>query len=248
MRPIQYPRAKVASASMAILAHGNSLTAGVGASSSANYWPAQMALVAPVLGSGITPNNQGVGGQSISVDAGAGTMASTAASAIDANLAAGKINVLIALEYTNELKPNGNNAAAAHAAMKAYCLARKAAATSAGKQLRIIVGTCPPAGADPLVNGATAKARIDARNSAIIAANALTRAQYRDYADVLWDLAMEEPFKTIFANGVFTNAVFQAAGIWAMSDGSPDDYTHFGDSGYQLMGQSAARAIARVRR
>ncbi|MDO9313397.1 MAG: SGNH/GDSL hydrolase family protein [Burkholderiaceae bacterium] len=245
MMAMTYPRAGVASSTMAVFAHGNSLTAGVGASSVGNYWPALASGLAPLLGKGITISNRGVGGQSIFVDAGNGTMTNTAAAAIDANLVAGKINVLLVLEYTNELKANGFNAAAAHTALKNYCLARKAAAASVGKALQIIVGTCPPSGADPTGGGQTA---INSRNAAMIAANALTRQQYRDYADVLWDLAEVAPFKAIFAGGVFTQAPFIAAGVWARSDGVADDYTHFGNSGYALLAESAARAIARVRK
>lgn len=242
---LSYPRAPITSALMAARAHGNSLTAGVGASSSAAYWPAQAAGLPPLQGTGITIANSGVGGQSILVDAGSGTMTNTAAAAVDANLVAGKRNVLMVLEYTNELKANGNDVAAAHTALKNYCLARRAAAASAGRELRIIVATCPPAGADPTGGGQTA---IDARCNAMISANQLTRQRFREYADVLCDLAAYEPFRSIFAGGVFTNSVFISAGIWARSDGQADDYTHFGDSGYLLIARAFAAAVKRVRR
>ncbi len=92
-----------------VLVHGNSLAAGVGASSAANYWPAQMNAQSPFAGKGIIVENHGVGGQSISVDAGNGTMMTSGPSAIDANLVAGKTNILIAHEIINEIKVNGFN-------------------------------------------------------------------------------------------------------------------------------------------
>ena len=240
-----YPRLVPSATSLRAIAHGNSLTAGTGSSAFEMWWTSQMKNYAPMLNSGASVYNRGVGGQSIKVDAGWGTMLNTGASAIDATLSATQRNVLMVLEYTNELKANGFNAAAAHDAMAEYCAARRAAAASAGKDLYIIVGTCPPAGGDPTGGGQTA---IDARNNAMIATNALTRANYRDYADQLWDLAGEPVFAEIFANGDFSADVFINAKIWNRSDGVAIDKTHFGDSGYALIGKSAARAIARVRR
>lgn len=242
-----YPRQRISPADTVIIAHGNSLTAGAGASSAANYWPALAATLAPLVDTGAAIINKGVGGQAIKNDSGSGTMIATGPAAVDAELVAGKVNILAALEYTNEMKAVSNDAAVAHAAMKEYCLARRAAAAAAGKVLRILVATAPPAGADPLVNGGSQQARIDARCNAIKAANQLMREQYRDYADCLCDLAMLAPFKAIFDSGVYTQEAFQASGLWAMSNGQPDDYTHFGDSGYLFIAQAFARAIARVR-
>lgn len=240
-----YPRAVISAANVKVLGHGNSLMAGVGASSPSTYWLARMAGLAPFAGKGITVENHGVGGMSIATDVGAGTMMATAAAAIDANLAAGKINILVIHEGINEPKGNGYNGTSTHNSWKAYCLARKAAAAAAGKILRIVTMTTTPAGADPTGGGQTA---INTRMASIVVFNNLMRQQYRDYADVLCDVAAHPPFAAMYAANDWTQAAFVASGAYARSDGTADDYTHLGDAGYLKMAYPAARAMCRVRK
>ncbi len=231
MGPRNYPRAPITSAAMNVLAHGNSLTAGTGTSSNAARWTdvAQGLL-------GIAVANNGVGGQSIQ------GMKTTATSVIDPNLAAGKLNVLIGWEFTNEVSTNGRDAAAAHAQWVSYCNSRRAAAASAGRSLYIItVGLIPAA-------AGTTTTISNERMAAMIAANNLLRANYRSYSDQFVDLAAHEPWKSLYAGGDWSTTAFDAAGVYHRSDGTADDRVHMGDSGYALVGQIIAQAIKRVRR
>ncbi|KQP36136.1 hypothetical protein [Pseudorhodoferax sp. Leaf274] len=246
MRRIDYPRAPVTSAAMVIHGHGNSIMAGASASDTSMWWMAQMATMDPLAGKGITINNRGVGGQSIATERAGyeGLMMSvTAPSAIDANLVAGKINVLICSEFVNELAANGYNGAAAHASWKTYCLARKAAAASAGRTLRIITCTTQPFG-----SVSAPQATVDSRMAQLIIANNLMRQSYREYADVLCDIAAHGAFGAMYGANVWTQAAFVAAGVYAPSNGSSIDYLHPGNSGHTIIARCAARAITRVRR
>jgi lysophospholipase L1-like esterase len=229
LRP--YPRAPLSS--LNILAHGNSLTAGVGAGASANA--ARWTDVAAAR-LGIVVANYGVGGQSIQ------GMKSTAPTVIDANLQAGKLNVLVAWEFTNEVSTNGRDPVAAHNQWVSYCNARRAAALAAGKKLYIITVGLIPAGA-----GATS-AITDARMAAMIAANNLLRANYRAYSDQFVDLASMEPFKSLYAGGDWSTSAFDSASVYHRSDGTADDRVHLGDAGYAMVGRAIAQAIKRVRR
>jgi len=225
------------SATVNVVCHGNSLTIGIGASSAAACWPAVMAGLFPLQGTGITPINAGVSGQTISVSGGNGDMTNTGPTAVDAQLVAGRTNILFALEFTNELGLNGVSAAAAYAAWKACLLARKAAAAAAGKTLKIFTMTCPPAYTTYPVDNTT-------YNNAIRTVNAQMRLDYRSYSDKLVDLAAWIPqMAAIFAAGTYTQAEFIAAGIWSRSDAVANDYTHFGDSGYALIAGQGANAL-----
>lgn len=243
MTRIIYPRAPITSANIKILVHGNSLAAGIGASNASNFWPTQMNAQFPLVGKNILIENHGVSGQSMFTDAGAGTMIVTAPTAIDANLVSGKINILIAHEFTIEIRTNGFNPIAAHNSWSTYCLARKTAAANAGKKLQIITMTTIPCGGDP-GNGQTS---INARMAGIITTNALMRLNYRSYSDILCDVAAYEPFATMYANNIWTNSAFINAGVYHRSDGQPDDSVHLGNSGYAVMAHAAAVAVSRVR-
>ncbi len=233
MIPRPYPRAPITSSAMNIMAHGNSLTQGVGAgaSSNAKRWTD---VAQGILGIGVS--NQGVGGQSIQ------GMKTTATSVIDPNLVAGKLNVLVAWEFTNEVSGNGRDAVAAHNQWASYCNARRAAATAAGKKLYIItVGLIPAgAGATPTIT--------NERMAAMIAADGLLRKNYRTYSDQFVDLAAFEPWKSLYAGGDWSTSAFDAASVYHRSDGTADDRVHLGDAGYALVGQIIAQAIKRVRR
>ena len=227
-----YPRAPITSAAMNILAHGNSLTAGVGAgaSSSAARWTD---VAQGLLGVGVS--NHGVGGQSIQA------MRTSATSVIDPNLAAGKLNVLVAWEFTNEVSTNGRNAVAAHAQWVTYCNERRAAAAAAGRKLYIITVGLIPAAA-----GATTTITNE-RMAAMASANSLLRTNFRSYSDQFIDLAAHEPWKSLYAGGDWSTAAFDAIGVYHRSDGTADDRVHLGDAGYAQVGKIIAQAIKRVR-
>jgi len=227
MIPRPYPRAPISA--MNIIAHGNSLTAGTGTSSAAAQWTA---VAQGILG--VAVNNQGIGGQTIQA------MKTTAPNAVDANLQANKLNVLVAWEFTNEISTNGRNAAAAHTQWASYCNARRAAA--AGKKLYIVTVGLIPAGA-----GASADATAE-RMAAMTAADGLLRKNYRAYSDQFIDLAAHEPWKSLYAGGDWSTTAFNSAGIYHRSDGIADDRVHMGDAGYARVGQIVAQALKRVRR
>jgi lysophospholipase L1-like esterase len=169
-------------------------------------------------------------------------MKSTAPTVIDANLQAGKLNVLIAWEFTNEISGNGRDPVAAHTQWASYCNARRAAAAAAGKKLYIITVGLIPAGA-----GATT-AITDSRMAAMIAANRLLRANYRTYSDQFVDVAAMEPFRSLYAGGDWSTSAFDSASVYHRSDGTADDRVHLGDAGYALVGKTIAQAVKRVRR
>ena len=231
MIPRPYPRAPITTARMNIIAHGNSLTAGSGASSAAAQWTA---VAQGILGIGV--NNQGIGGQSIQ------GMKTTAPSAVDANLQANKLNVLVGWEFTNEVSTNGRDAGAAHTQWASYCNARRAAAAAAGRKLYIITVGLIPAGA-----GASPAATSE-RMAAMTAADGLLRKSYRSYSDQFVDLSANEPWKSLCAGGDWSTTAFDRAGVYHRSDGIADDRVHMGDSGYARVGQIIAQAIKRVRR
>lgn len=238
MRLNAYPRATVAGASMKIIAHGNSLVIGTGngASGSAASWPTVMQSLSPLAGAGVTVLNRGSGGQGIT------QMLSSAATAVDANLDPAKLNVLMAWEFTNEVRTNGYNAGAAMTKWIQYCNERRAAAVAAGAELCIVTMTVIPAAA-----GNTQSER-DQRARAMASVNTLMRANYRSYADILLDVAAVEPFATLFRNDVWTQATFDAVPEYLRSDNGVVDSVHLGDLGYAQIAAPAARAVTRVRR
>lgn len=229
-----FPRVPVTTAAMNIIAHGNSLTAGEGAGGSPFRYTD---IAADILGVPIL--NQGVGGQSIQV------MRTSAQTVVDPNLVSGKLNVLVAWEFTNEVSTNGRNGTAAHDQWVLYCNARRAAAAAAGKQLHIIsVGLLPAA-------AGTTTAITNARMAAMIVADNLLRANYRTYSDQHVDLAAVEPFKTLYAGADWSHSAFDATGMYnrfGNGDGSANDRVHLGRDGYLLVGQVIAQAIRRIRK
>lgn len=226
-----YPRAPISAAAMKIICHGNSHTFGEGASSSATRWTAILSAAYP----GITVVNSGVGGQSITA------MLGNAATAVDSQLDATRLNVLFAQEFGNEMAANGRDAAAAHAKWVTYCNARRAAATAAGKRLYIITVGLHPTGA-----GATYADTL-ARIASVQAANALIRANFRNYCDQFVDLGAFEPFKALFDGGSYYEADFLASGMYNRSDGVANDRVHMGNAGHARVGEIMALAARRVR-
>lgn len=241
----QYPRQRITGPSdIKVLVHANSIGAGVGASAPAAYWPAVMNTLPILAGKGITVDNRSIGGMSISNIGATNAMVLTAPTAIDANLHATAHNVLFAHEFINELRMNGRNALNAFNQFKAYCLARKKYAAANGRKLSIVVCTTTPVGAD----SGNGQAWVDSRMAAIAASNQMIREQYRDFADVLCDVARYEPFNTMFINNIWTPDKFNEVLVYERSDGQPVDLTHLGDAGYQILARAGAHALARVRR
>lgn len=241
----RYPRAPITAATMNLMGHGNSLMFGAGTSSASKRWLSQMLLLPPFAGKGMTVRNAGVAGMGISTNSGAGTMTASAPTSIDPYYDPAKLNVLFLHEFINDLKGNSNNVSMSLNGFASYVAARRAAAASAGAKLFVIAMTTTPAGAAPAGQG---QAWVNARMTAIAACNAAMRAEPRRYCDLLVDIAAMEPFASMYAANVWTPAAFQATGLWAISDGSGDDYTHFGDSGYARMAAVAALAAPRIRR
>lgn len=245
MKRIIYPRQKITSTTVKELVHANSIGAGVGASSPSFYWPAVMNTLPPLAGKGTTVLNQSIGGQSISnVPGYTNAMTLTAPSAIDANLSATAHNVLFAHEFINELRLNGINAQAALNAFVSYCEARKAAAISANKKLSIVVCTTTPAGAAPAGEG---QSWIDQRMAAIAFCNDWLRKNYRGFSDLLCDVAMCEPFRSMYQQNIWTPAAFAAAQVYNRSDGVANDNTHMGNAGYAILGRIGASTMTRIR-
>lgn len=231
MRIRAYPRAALAGENINVIGAGNSHMAGEGASVAANNWFSKLAAQYP----GVTFTNVGIGGQRIQ------SMIDNAAAQVDNRLVAGKINVLFAQEFGNEMANNGRNAAAAHAKWVSYCNARRAAAKAAGKRLYIITVGLHPTGA-----GATYADTL-ARIASVQAANALIRADFRSYCDQFIDLAAFGPFASLFAGGDFTVPAFTASGMYSRDDGVALDRVHMGNAGHALVGRVAAEAFRRVR-
>lgn len=236
MRSVRaYPRAPITSSAMKIICHGNSHVAGEGASSTATRWTSILGTESPVSGTGVTIINSGIGGQSITA------MLGNAATAVDAQLDAGKLNVLIGQEFGNEMAANGRDAAAAHAKWVTYCNARRAAAVAQGKRLYIITVGLHPTGA------AATPAETLARIQSVQAANVLIRANFRSYCDQFIDLAAFEPFASLFAGGDYTVSAFQASGMYSRDDGVALDRVHMGNAGHALVGRIVAQALRKVR-
>lgn len=223
---------------MKIIAHGNSLVQGTGngASGSSASWPAVMNTLAPLAGAGVTVLNRGVGGQGIT------QMLTSAPTAVDANLDTTKLNVLMAWEFTNEVRTNGYNIQLAMEKWSQYCNERRAAAATAGARLFIVTMTCIPAAS------ASTQADRNARARAMNAVNVAMRANYRSYADAILDIGAIEPFATLFQNDVWTQAVFDAVPEYLRSDNGVVDSVHLGDAGYARVAAAAARAVLRVRK
>ena len=240
---LSLPRAPVSSTQMLVHIHGNSLGAGVGASAPSKWWPAVMSTLPPLAGQSVTVRNRSVGGMSFyALDGMTPTnMATTAPAEIDAALSSAALNVLFVHEFINELRANGNNATAAFDECKKYCLARKASAAAAGKRLSIVICTTTPVRA-----GAT-DALINARMAGIIQTNTWLREQYRDFSDVLCDVAMWEPFRSLIAGGDWSTSAFSDAQVFNKSDGNPPDWAHLGDAGYAILAKAGALALAKVR-
>lgn len=236
MFSMRYARPTFEASAIKIICHGNSHTEGEGSSSTSTRWTGMMQTHLPLSGKSIPVVNTGIGGQSITA------MIGNAATAVDAHLASGVLNILFAQEFGNELSANGRDVGAAWTKWITYCNARRAAAEAANKKLWIITVGMHPSGA-----AATQELR-DARVQSTMAVNDLLRRRFREHSDQFIDLGASEPFKTLYEGGVWTSATFNEAAVYQRSDGTADDMVHMGNAGHAVLGALAARALLRVRR
>ncbi len=152
-------------------ADGNSQTQG--ANGGPSSYPGQLGTL---LGASVT--NYGVAGQTIS------QMLSDAATQVDANFAAGVPNILVVAEVRNEISLDGLSANVRTTVNRlwTYCDGRRAAATAAGKTLRIVVWNIMPTVYTTAAQGlATLNAQFDQ-------ANAMIAAEWRLHADAFFDV------------------------------------------------------------
>jgi hypothetical protein len=235
-----YPRFKYGAGLYKSLVDGNSLNFGTGSNGTTGRWPQQAALLYPLAGHDVVPVNIAVAGQgTVTLGTGPSTMTARAAANLHPLFATDRLNILFAAEFTNEVKFNGADGAAAWAALKAYFLAARAAADLAGADLAIVAGTAPPA-----LYSSVPQAQIDAQNAALMVANDLLRRDYRNAGvDAVADVAAAPVFANLFASGIFTTSSFNATGAYH------SDNVHFTDGGYGLyFAPPYARAATRVRR
>lgn len=232
MRPVTMYFRPTAS-NYAVICHGNSLTVGIGSSTK---WPAVMSSLTPMVATGVTAVNAGVSGQAISAAGGNGTMMATAPTAVDAALQADKTNILFAWEFVNELGLNGLSAENAKSAWISYCAARKSAAASAGKKLKIITCTIPPG----KISGGYTGADDVTYNTTLVAINKWMRNNYRSFADQICDFAAAPIFAPIISAGTYTAAEFDASGLY-QADG-----LHFLPAVYDVLGAIGAQRMRQV--
>lgn len=235
------------SSSVQCIGHGNSLTLGTG-STTGNRWTDQIQNLAPLSGTGIAPANNGVGGQRIFfANNGFVDMINTGPTAVDALLSSTKTTILFAWEGTNELGANGNDPVAAYAAWRTYCLNRKSRAAALGKALKIISVTC-----NPYAGLSNTDAAYNIKNQAVRAFNDLLRAGYHEHSDYLCDIANYADFGAINAaaaanGGVYTQAMLKTSPVFVRSDGTADDWVHYGNYGYGIVAAGFAETLKLVR-
>lgn len=247
---LRYPRqTKLVGALVKFIFAGNSIMIGVGSSGTPRRWPNVM-MAQPILSSsGIPFVNHGVSGMSIDISAGVGTLLATRQTVID-SFDPTKINYLFMHEFINQFRANSNNVQQAIAAWIDLIARYRAGAAAKGAKLYVITMTTTPAGNDPgsNPNDGQAQARINARMAAITLCNELMRRDYRKWgADQLIDVAALPPFQAMTDLNDWTIPRFIETGLWAKSDGTADDYAHFGNPGYDLIGVGASREIPRLR-
>lgn len=194
------------------VADGNSLTFGQGSTGGQSF-PAQLATL---LGTAVT--NRGVNGQTTP------QMISDASSQIDASFQAG-LNVLVVAEVRNHIS-TGNGSVSVRQAVNSlwsYCDGRRAAATAAGKPLRIVVWNIMPA----LLT--TSTLGLVTLNEMFVQANALMAAEWRAhanrYVDTRQDQRLLDPNDTTY----FT------------------DKLHLTNLGYSIVAQMVYAAIRSLR-
>jgi hypothetical protein len=171
-----------------IVCDGNSLTAILGLPGPGidswygdidNPYPVQLAEQLKLSYSGFTIRNFGVGGQN------SGSMAADAPTQIDPLISATRPNILIMWEITNEISNSGTTVNTAYSRTVAYCNARRAAGW------KVIVVTAIRR------EGSLGGQTIANLNSRLQSVNALVRANWRDFANALYDVALMPEFSSI---------------------------------------------------
>lgn len=226
------PYVRYTTGATAVLCDGNSLTAGQGASSSANYYPAVLAGLAPLAAGSIPVANIGVGGQT------AAQMTSTRGD-VTAAFAAGKTNVLVAWELTNSLY-FGRTAQQAVDDLLAYV----EAVIADNSAWKVAVVTAIPRYQKRAADGTFNDAAVTAYNAEIDAANALLRAQWRGVAKMLVDLRTGD---SGFNFSTYGSSVFDATGLYVNE--SADGGTvrvHCSNAGYAEVARVVARDLRRM--
>lgn len=239
-----------------IIAFGNSLVYGQGASTvGAAGWVPMMKLYPPLLGTGIVPINLGQPGQRISIpNGGFPAMYNSYVTALN-SLVGGKRNTVFFWEMTNEFGANNYDGVRAAEAMKTVMrmFREGAAAKSSGPgvfgydlNLVLVSGT-------PFAGGTDSATNIIWQAKKLY--NAELRRSWPAYADDFIDLDEMGDFKVINdlarANGdVATRAMLTASPAFIKSDGTAVDYVHYGDPTYdwiaQVMCQGPLRKMSAI--
>lgn len=244
---VRYDAAKVK-----VLAVGNSIIYGQGASDRATTcWVKLLENVAPLAGTGITVQNNGVGGNTIAAPK-PGYSSMTARLATDVNaLDVSKLNVVICGEFTNEIGAvmantgNGADGALAHSVWVTYFNAFRAAAKAKGAQVRMITVTTIPAGAPRNADAAALAYALDINENGYKVANTIMRNTWRSYADGIIDTAAVPEFAALFNNSTYTAPVLEATLLYRQPSNVYDGY-HPGDTGYAKMVTAAPQPMRRV--
>lgn len=209
----------------AVIVDGNSLAA-----TSGLQFPPNGALwrhLSGLDGSGITAlSSVGITAQSVAVGGQTTEQMLSSASDVTALFAVGHTTLLIPWELRNSAFYSTASATPAQDAVDAmwdYCAAMRAAATSAGTTLKIVLpGTIPTYGAR---NGQTGtQGEIDAFNALLLEIDALVSAQWSAHVDRYVDLRAG----TVF--GEFTDWTldsFVAAGVYSGTVVNGPDYPDY---------------------
>jgi hypothetical protein len=231
MRILTYPRAVLTGDNVNVIGAGNSHMFGEG-STSGMAWFSQLAAKFP----GITFTNVGIAGQRIQ------SMIDNRVTQIDNRLVSGKLNVIFAQEWGNEMANNGRDANAALVKWEQWCGAVSTAAENAGKRVYIITVGLHPTGA-----GATPADTL-ARINSVKLANTLMRANWSKWCDQFVDLGAHEPFQGLFDGSDYTVPAFAATGMYTRSDNGVNDRVHLGNPGHTHLANINSAAFLRVRR
>jgi lysophospholipase L1-like esterase len=218
---------KYLSATTNVVIEGNSLVQGNGATSSVTSMPGRVQTIPPVS-SNLTVSNRGVNGWNI--DNLAGNSA-----AIDALYVAGKKNVLVIWEGTNQIFGVGTSAAATISRMQSLVSARLAA-----HPWSIVLVTTLPRESD--YSGAT----LIAKNNDLITYNNALLANYRAWgAKACVDVRQAgSPFANV--TSPYADSNFDSVGnIWDPA-GGVGYRVHLNDAGYLLVAQMVSAALRRL--
>lgn len=210
---------------------GNSLVAGVGASGATKYMSAQLQAMAPISNV-VTITNKGVGGQTID-------NMITAGFNIDALYVAGKKNILLAWEGTNQIISNNITGAAAGVKMGNYVAARLAA--NAGWKI-VLIGTIPRQSVGAYTQNVGG---VNGANAELIA--------YDNYLRDNWRAMGAKEFITLrnagsifvlpdYTSGSFENPPY----INYEAAGESTAHIHLNDLGYNAVAQIVAAALRRL--